>query len=113
MSNENSGVTTVNNDLWKHLIGYLISAIIGIGGSWIAFMREVPNRAEVSTMILKESPYVRDQQFIMSKLTENSRVNEVTNTVLVQLKVEIARLSSALEHLDRNGRLGNAGQSQP
>lgn len=61
---------------------------------------DLPTRTEVSSMIQKESPYIRDQHFIMSKLADNSKMNESTTALLSDLRIELEKLRITLDNIN-------------
>lgn len=67
---------------------------------WFTRGVDMPTRTEVGNMIAKESPYLMDKQFIMSKLADNSKVNETTAALLSDLRVELEKLRITLDNIN-------------
>ena len=78
--------------IWKTLATTITTVVIAMAGFWLVEAREYPTRSEVSVMIARESPYVKDQGLIVKQLTDMERVNTEITKTLSLLRTEITEL---------------------
>jgi hypothetical protein len=84
------------SNMWKTIATTVTTVVIAMLAFWLVEAREYPTRDEVSTMISKESPYVKDQSLIIKQLNENELTNKELTAAIYALKVQISELKSAL-----------------
>lgn len=82
---------------WRSVSISAATIIVSMLGWWVMQGKDLVTRQEVKVMISTEGPYVKDQVFIMSKLSDNSKINEEVAKTLGSIKVELERLRITLD----------------
>jgi len=92
---------------FENFTTHMASVVIALIGFWTTFVRNLVSRKEVEEMINHQSQYMRDREFIMSRLEDHKEDSATLfkalskNTeVMSELKVQIAMLSKTLEALE-------------
>ena len=82
-------------EIWKQSSTSLATCVIAMVGFWLIQGRDMPTRLEVSAMIARESPYIRDQSLITKQLADMEKANEQVTKALNLLTNEITELRTA------------------
>lgn len=92
------------NDLIKQACIVLITIVISMTGFWMMIGRDLVTREEVSSMIAKEAPYMKDRSLILDSLVQNRKSNEAlekainTNTqAIIEFKIYLQELRRTRE----------------
>jgi hypothetical protein len=92
---------------WQTVSTASITIIITLAGFWVGVGRKLVNKEEITKMILTESPYSKDREFIMERLASNKEAYGALSItlqkvieVMTELKINIATLSKTLESLE-------------
>jgi len=67
-------------------------------GFWLTTGATYVSRGEVSEMIIKESPYARDQQLVLRSLESLNNKLEKNNELINKLNAEISGLRSQIDN---------------
>lgn len=91
----------------ENLTTSMVSVIIALVGFWTTFVRNMVTKKEVEEMIVNQSQYVKDRQYIMERLNDTKETNttifkalEKNTEVMNELKIQIATLGKTLEALE-------------
>lgn len=87
----------MENTFMLDIIKILLGAIVSLFGYWLAIGKNLVTRDEVHQMIQKEAPYLQDKKLILESVIKNTRLIEVLNQTLNELKIEMAKLNTKLE----------------
>lgn len=92
---------------WQAVASISLGIIVTLIGFWVGIGKKVVSREEILDMIEKTSPYIRDKQFIMERLSSNKEIQSAfanalqRNTeVMNELKIQLATLGKTLEALE-------------
>lgn len=92
---------------WENIATTSIGIIVTMLGFWVAIGKNMVTKAEVIEIIENQSPYLKDKQFIMERLSANKETQAAfaaalqRNTdVMNELKIQIATLGKTLEALE-------------
>ena len=92
---------------WETLATGSIGVIVSMIGFWFALGRHIITRNDVCDMIENKSPYVKDREFIMERLSVNKETQAALSItlqkvieVMNELKVQIATLGKTLEVIE-------------
>jgi ABC-type bacteriocin/lantibiotic exporter with double-glycine peptidase domain len=92
---------------FENLTTSMVSIIIALIGFWTTFIRNLATKKEVEEMIMNQSQYVKDRQYIMERLNDSKETNttifralEKNTEVMNELKIQIATLGKTLEALE-------------
>lgn len=92
---------------FENLTTSMVSIIIALIGFWTTFIKNLATKKEVEEMILNQSQYVKDRQYIMERLNDTKETNatifkalEKNTEVMNELKIQIATLGKTLEALE-------------
>lgn len=83
--------------MFKWTTGVLATVVISMAGYWLTIGRDIPTRLEVSTMIEKESPYVKDEKLLRELIKRNTAAFEELTKVMGQLSIDMARIDEKLK----------------
>lgn len=86
-----------SNNMFKWTTGVLATVVISMAGYWLTIGRDIPTRLEVSTMIEKESPYVKDEKLLRELIKRNTAAFEELTKVMGQLSIDMARIDEKLK----------------
>jgi hypothetical protein len=78
--------------VWQQVATSLVAVVVSMLGFWLVEGREYVTRAEVSEMIAKESPYIRDRNMVLDRLSEMVEINRQLARAIQDLRVEISEL---------------------
>lgn len=99
--NENMG------HFWQSVSTTCIGVLITLIGFWVGIGRKIITKDEISKMIVNESPYFKDREFIMERLAANKETQAALSItlqkvieVMNELKIQIATLGKTLEALE-------------
>ena len=85
-------------DWWKTSAIGLAGCLATVFSFWLTTGVTHVTRNEVSAMIVKESPYTRDQQLILKSLERLNNNLDKNNDLMNALNVEIAELRSQINN---------------
>ena len=92
---------------WESVSIASIGIIITMIGFWFTLGKNMATKNEVCEMIETKSPYVKDRQFIMERLSVNKETQAALSItlqkvieVMSELKIQIATLGKTLEALE-------------
>jgi hypothetical protein len=93
--------------IWQIIATTSIGIIITLVGFWAGIIKNIVTKNEIAQLIEAHSPYLKDKQFIMERLS-NNKENQIAfanalqrNTeVMNELKIQIATLGKTLEALE-------------
>lgn len=92
---------------WESLAAGSIGVVISMVGFWVAFGKNMVSKSDVCEMIETKSPYIKDRQFIMERLSVNKETQAALSItlqkvieVMSELKIQIATLGKTLEALE-------------
>lgn len=92
---------------WENIATTSIGIIVTMLGFWVTIGKNMVTRSEVIEIIENQSPYLKDKQFIMERLSANKETQAAfaaalqRNTdVMNELKIQIATLAKTLEALE-------------
>ena len=89
------------NGTWRTIAVSLASAIIAFGAAWFTFGMNSISRVEVLRLVETQTPYAKDQNFVHGVLESNTAMLDSLVTEVTALKVEQARMATALEQLHK------------
>jgi hypothetical protein len=78
--------------VWQQVATSLVAVVVAMLGFWLVEGREYVTRAEASEMIAKESPYIRDRNMVLDRLSEMVEINRQLARAIQDLRVEISEL---------------------
>jgi hypothetical protein len=78
--------------VWQQVATSLVAVVVSMLGFWLVEGREYVTRAEASEMIAKESPYIRDRNMVLDRLSEMVEINRQLAQAIQDLRVEISEL---------------------
>lgn len=79
------------------ILAALATAVVAMTGFWLVSGREYISRSEAAIMIETQSPYIKDQSLILSRLKELVEVNKELQKTVADLKTEVAELKVILK----------------
>lgn len=82
------------------IIATLATAVLAMAAFWLVEGRGYISRSEAAVMIEKESPYIKDQNMILNRLTELIETNRELRTALYDLKTEVVELQTLMRKSD-------------
>lgn len=92
---------------FENLTTSMISIIIALIGFWTTFVKNLVTRKDVEEMIVNQSQYIKDRQYIMERLNDTKETSatifkalEKNTEVMNELKIQIATLGKTLEALE-------------
>ena len=85
-------------DWWKTSSIGLAGCLVTMLGFWLTTGATYVTRGEVSEMIVKESPYARDQQLVLKSLESLNNKLERNNELMNALNTEIAGLRAQINN---------------
>lgn len=102
-------------DWWQYIATTSVGIIITMLGFWLTIGKNTITKTDVYHIIENHSPYIKDRQFIMERLSINKETQNALSLtlqkvieVMSELKIQIATLGKTLEALeDRIDRLNN------
>jgi hypothetical protein len=93
---------------WQNIGTTAIGVVITLIGFWAGVIRHMVTKQDVCDLVENRSPYIKDRQFIMERLSVNKEIQnqlslalQKNSEVMNELKVQIATLAKALEALER------------
>ena len=93
---------------WQNIGTTAIGVVITLVGFWAGVIRHMVTKQDVCDLVENRSPYIKDRQFIMERLSVNKEIQnqlslalQKNSEVMNELKVQIATLAKALEALER------------
>ena len=93
---------------WQNIGTTAIGVVITLIGFWAGVIRHMVTKQDVCDLVENRSPYIKDRQFIMERLSVNKEIQNQLSLalqknweVMNELKVQIATLAKALEALER------------
>lgn len=78
--------------VWQQVATSLVAVVVAMLAFWFVEGREYVTRAEASEMIAKESPYIRDRNMVLDRLSEMVEINRQLAQAIQDLRVEISEL---------------------
>ncbi len=92
---------------WEALASVSIGIIVTLIVFWVGIGRKIITREEIADMIQHETPYAKDRQFIMERLSTHkesqiafSSALQRNSDIMNELKIQLATLSKTLETLE-------------
>jgi len=92
---------------WQSVATVSIGIIVTLIGFWVGLGRKIVSKEEISRMIQSETPYCKDREFIMERLSVNKETQAALSVtlqkvieVMSELKIQIATLGKTLEALE-------------
>lgn len=91
------------------MIGHLVTVVISMAAFWLLYASDLAthedvekivdreivaktiSRQEVSSMIVKEAPYVKDQKLIENAIVKHTQAIESLNENIVQLRIQLEK----------------------
>jgi hypothetical protein len=96
------------DNIWQNIATTAVSIVITLVGFWAGVIRHMATKQDVCELVENRSPYIKDRQFIMERLSVNKEIQnqlslalQKNSEVMNELKVQIATLAKALEALER------------
>ena len=93
---------------WQNIGTTAIGVVITLIGFWAGVIRHMVTKQDVCDLVENRSPYIKDRQFIMERLSVNKEIQnqlslalQKNSEVMNELKVQKATLAKALEALER------------
>ena len=87
------------SDIWKTVAISATSCVVLMVSFWLVEMKDYVTRAEASTMIQTQSPYLADRQLVLKSLNDMTETIRKNTEVFSELNLEIARLRTELDRI--------------
>ena len=87
------------SDIWKPVAISATSCVVLMVSFWLVEMKDYVTRAEASTMIQTQSPYLADRQLVLKSLNDMTETIRKNTEVISELNLEIARLRTELDRI--------------
>ena len=87
------------SDIWKTVAISATSCVVLMVSFWLVEMKDYVTRAEGSTMIKTQSPYLADRQLVLKSLNDMTETIRKNTEVISELNLEIARLRTELDRI--------------
>ena len=87
------------SDIWKTVAISATSCVVLMVSFWLIEMKDYVTRAETSTMIQTQSPYLADRQLVLKSLNDMTETIRKNTEVISELNLEIARLRTELDRI--------------
>ena len=96
------------DNIWQNIATTAVSIVITLVGFWAGVIRHMATKQDVCELVENRSPYIKDRQFIIERLSVNNEIQnqlslalQKNSEIMNELKVQIATLAKALEALER------------
>ena len=94
---------------WQTFATVSLGILVTLLGFWVGIGRKIISKEEIVEMVHNETPYAKDRQFIMERLSSHkesqiafSLVLQRNSDIMNELKIQLATLSKTLETLETN-----------
>ena len=92
---------------WQAIATVSLGIIVTLLGFWVGVGRKILSKEEVADIIQHETPYAKDRQFIMERLSSHkesqiafSLALQRNSDIMNELKIQLATLAKTLETLE-------------
>jgi hypothetical protein len=94
-------------NFWQSIASITVGILVTLIAFWAGISKKIVSKEEISKMIQNETPYCKDREFIMERLSVNKETQAALSItlqkvieVMNELKVQIATLGKTLEALE-------------